>query len=134
MKLPPRPTYANVMATGAMFVALGGVGYAASDGFWAGGSYSAKRTITSNEPSPFTQEIVFCDPGDDQIGGGFSRLGPEDGTVITSAPFKASPDASGPVSPGQQGWIVEYANEANARAVNWVISVRCADFAPDHRR
>lgn len=129
-------SYANVMASLGVFIALGGVGYAAStDGSWDGDTYSAKLTVTKNTPGGITFQYVACDAGDDQLGGGYEHLLPEVGTVISSAPQKAPRNAGDPLVPGQQYWTVSIRNKnAGPEFFPWYVWVRCADFPPEHQR
>lgn len=133
-RLRSRLTFANVMAAAAVFIALGGVGYAASgDGAWNGDTYSVKKTITENTPGGVTFQYVACDKGDAQIGGGYERVEPTVGTVISSAPRKAPSNAGAPLVPGQQYWTVSLRNKGGSGGdFPWYLSVRCADFPPNH--
>jgi len=154
-------TYANAMATIAVFVALGGASYAAMElpkdsvgaaqlkagavtakkidggalaaaGSWDGDTYSVRKTIARNEPiGDITTESVFCDLGDSQIGGGFRLLKPEVGTIEASSPVKTQTNDP---ALRQTGWEITYRDKANSIASGVLVIVRCADFAPAHQR
>src|SRR5262245_61735975 len=94
-RLLPRPTYANVMATIAVFVALGGVSYAASDAgsgptatTWDGTTYRVTQTVFNNSPGEATSQGVWCHQGDRALGGGWSFDYNDPGTIVQSIPVK----------------------------------------------
>lgn len=135
-------TYANVMATVAVFLALGGVGYAASGladqnsdedfPLWDGRTYSVKKTIDTNGPQgDLFGAAVYCDTDDPQIGGGFVGLRPELGKVYINAPVKKFPPESSP-SWNPQGWNFRYADAKPSVASGVQVVVRCADFGDRH--
>ena len=163
-----RATYANVMATVAVFIALGGASYAATqlpadsvgpdqlqrdavtssaikDGSvrradlsaknWDGTTYSVTKRIPNNSPEEppfnFTSATVFCDKGDPQIGGGFSGLDPDVGTVTRNFPTRAQS-----TDPAQrlEGWQFQYENTQPGITSNVLVVVRCADFPPARLR
>jgi len=146
-RLGARLTYANVIATLALFMALGGVGYAASEladenadeGFalWDGRSYSVKKVVTRTPPfGDATPVSVFCDSEDPQIGGGFRGFLPEDGVITSSSPTKKFvPEASPPWNP--QGWTIIFGDtkpdtNLGLPGVGVTVVVRCADFGDRH--
>ena len=126
-RLLPRPTYGNVMATIAVFVALGGVSYAASGTGsgpatkdWNGSTYRVQKNVSQNSDSTFTKVTVSCKPGDRALGGGFAGLDSSVGTLYASYPYK--------VGEGQQGWFVQYTNAKPGIPVAMFAMVRCANF------
>jgi hypothetical protein len=128
-----RPSYGSVMATIAVFVALGGVSYAAHDGSgpanktWNGSTYQVTKTIRANSPFAglLTSGEVFCDVGDRALGGGFFRLDPSVGTITASIPTKVASTDSSRV---QQGWSISYVNAKPSIPSGVVVVVRCANF------
>jgi hypothetical protein len=133
--LLPRPTYGNVMATIAVFVALGGVSYAASEGTgpasrtWDGSTYRVSKTIDRNSPFEgpgiLTVEDVLCRQGDRALGGGYVGLDPSIGTISSSFPIKT---AGNDKSLQRQGWSVSYVNTKASIPSGVTVTVRCANF------
>jgi hypothetical protein len=133
----PRPTYGNVLATIAIFVALGGVSYARQAGegefgggtgpsskAWTGSTYRVSKTIANNGPFEITSQSVLCDQGDRALSGGF-LVSPSVGTVIRNFPFKTSGTNDSLL---RQGWSVTYLNTQPNIASGAIVMVRCADF------
>jgi hypothetical protein len=131
----PRPTYGNVMATIAVFVALGGVSYAASEGTgpaskaWPGSTYRVSKTIDRNSPFQgpglLTVQGVYCRQGDRALGGGYVGLDPSIGTISSSFPIKTAGDDP---SIQRQGWSISYVNTQASIPSGVTVIVRCADF------
>jgi hypothetical protein len=129
-RLMPRPSYANVMATIAVFIALGGVSYAATDvasaptgTTWDGSTYRVTAMVFNNSPGESTTQGVWCHRGDRALGGGWSfSLDP--GTIVQSLPVKEA----GNVPHLRQGWSVAWENSKPNKAVEVTVSVRCANF------
>jgi hypothetical protein len=155
----PRLTYANAMATIAVFVALGGASYAATQlprhsvgaaqlkpdavtaakisagaltaaGSWDASTYSMKKAILNNSPFELTTDSVFCDPGDPEIGGGFVGADPR----VVARVEGSYPQKVIGSQPVQTGWSLTYKNAQPNISSNVTLIVRCADFAPAHVR
>jgi hypothetical protein len=139
-RLPGKLTYGNTMATIAVFLAVGGVGYAAADSLreqnrkegrylWSGRSYTVQKIVPKNPASGrLAGTGVYCDEFDVAIGGGYA-IPPTAGQVVRSEPDKVEgedPDT------WVRGWAVEWVNAKPGLEVNARVSVRCADFLDLH--
>jgi hypothetical protein len=138
-RLRGKLTYANTMATIAAFLALGGIGYAATDGLralnrdqgrplWSGRSYVVSKVVTANSAGSTTGGYVLCDEFDVPIGGGFGVPAPLVGKVAQSHPYKLEADDGGWL----RGWSVTWVNDTPGASRNVTIQVRCADFVDLH--
>jgi hypothetical protein len=129
-------TYANTAATIAVFLALGGVGYAATDSLralnrdegrplWSGRSYTVRKTFPLKPGTANTTASVFCDESDPAIGGGFQAP-----SQIAGFVWASYPDKGDEFSASARGWTVS-SKTPQGGAVMTVL-VRCADFADLH--
>src|SRR3954447_25312318 len=125
----PGLSYANVMATIAVFVVLGGVSYAANvpSRSWDGTTYRVFKDVGNNSPFDNSADNVFCDLGDPAIGGGTTGPVPEVGTLLRSFPAKT---ASNDPSDRTEGWSIFWHNAQPNIPARFQVIVRCADFPP----
>ena len=123
-----------------MFLALGGVGYAAADSLrdlnreqnrplWSGRSYSVKQPINTTSSQTLTTGAALCDAGDAQTGGGVIGLSPAFGTLVGSTPTKIT-QGDGPTV---YGWSITFLNkQSNQQTPHLQVIVRCAEFGEQH--
>jgi hypothetical protein len=110
-----RPTYANVIATLALFVALGGGAYAATNGPEPIKEVVRRSSRVVSIPASHSGEAVaWCRKGERALGGGGIDLTGfhENFTLISSLPRVAGEPRSGEVEGEPSGWEVRYFNRA----------------------
>jgi hypothetical protein len=140
-RIRAKVTYANAMATIAVFLALGGVGYAATDNLrdlnreqgrhlWSGRTYSVTTQTRTSLDGRFSHLGAYCDEFDPAIGGGFDATENVARNILVSKPDKADGEDPG-ITVG--GWILAWANVAGSQPITVSVKVRCADFLNLHQ-
>ena len=138
-RLRSKLTYANIMATVAVFLGLGGVGYAATESLrqlnsdqgrplWSGRTYTVTQAGGFTSGRGYTTGAVYCDEFDVPIGGGFALPASLAGKVTQSSSVKKDGENPG-IS--VRGWQVQWLGTADVP--NARIQVRCADFLNLHK-
>jgi len=123
-----RLSYANVIATLALFFAVGGgVAVAAPKSFAHAGSTKLdtylKLASTSVPAASHTEVGVACNAGDKALGGGFI-LGSVDMRILSSHP------SDGGIHEGTTGWTVRAGNADIFTRHELYVRVLCADNRP----